>query len=224
MVTVGRDAMEDSAGIKRGEEASPQLRSVKLLSSGWINKYLLTYELADGSHYEYESVSRKGLEAYRASLAHYAAGDQGVPDAVCIVPLLPDDSVLLIREFRYPVNAWCIAFPAGLVEVGELLETCVERELGEETGYCIDRSFGADALIPLPQTGFSSVGMSDENVQVVIAHVKPNGNASTEKGEYIEPFVLPRAEIDTFLTTQTDIIGTRCQLLLLALRKAPFSR
>ena len=50
------------------------------------------------------------------------------------MPQTATGELLLIREFRYPLNSWCIAFPAGLMEPGEDLATCVDRELREETG------------------------------------------------------------------------------------------
>ena len=86
---------------------------------------------------------------------------------MCIVPQTATGE-LLIREFRYPLNSWCIAFPAGLMEPGEDLATCVDRELREETGYAL-RAYDADApaLDPLPQAGYSSTGLTDETVHVV---------------------------------------------------------
>ena len=77
------------------------------------------------------------LEAYRAELEGNAAGRACAADAVCIVPQTATGELLLIREFRYPLNSWCIAFPAGLMEPGEDLATCVDRELREETGYAL---------------------------------------------------------------------------------------
>ena len=46
-----------------------------------------------------------------------------------------DGSVLLEREFRYPLNSWCVSLPAGLIDAGESLEEAVARELSEET-FC----------------------------------------------------------------------------------------
>ena len=201
---------------------TPKLLDVRLVSGGWINKYILTYEMPDGTQYEYEAVSRKGLEAYRDALEQNAEGDRRDPlaaDAVCIVPILPDDSLLLIKEFRYAVNGWVIAFPAGLVEPGESLRACIDRELREETGYQVRTDFDGDPIMPLPQSGYSSVGMGEENVRVVIASVEPAGAARPEPSELIEVFELPRAEAGDFLDNNTDLIGTRCQLLLEAVRR-----
>lgn len=197
----------------------PELENVELVCDGWIKKYLLTYRMPDGREYRYESVSRKGLEDYKAALASNAKGGNQPPDAICIVPILPDDSLLLIREFRYPVNAWCIAFPAGLMEEGETLEDCVSRELREETGYRLRTDLEKSPLMPLPQNGYSSVGMAEENVRVVIAYVEPDGSAQPTPSEFIQTFVLERDDVGNFLENNQDLIGTRCQLLLEAVRR-----
>ena len=100
-------------------QAVPQLSNIRQVSDGWIKKYVLAYTMPDGSTYEYESASRKSLDAYRAELEGNAAGRACAADAVCIVPQTATGELLLIREFRYPLNSWCIAFPAGLMEPGE---------------------------------------------------------------------------------------------------------
>lgn len=201
---------------------TPTLKNIEQICDGWIKKYLLTYELSDGSEYHYESVSRKGLADYKAVLERNAHGDSSIAtdtDAVCIVPVLPDDSLLLIREFRYAVNGWVIAFPAGLMEPGETLRECIDRELMEETGYRVRQDFDGDPIIPLPQSGYSSVGMGEENVRVVIAYVEKDREATPESGELIETFTLARNDAGSFLDNNKDLIGTRCQLLLEAVRR-----
>lgn len=192
---------------------TPALESVETVSTGWINKYHLHYTLPDGRPYTYEGVSRKGPERYEAALG--ALGSTGVPDpdAVCIVPLLPDGSVLLEREFRYPLNSWCVSLPAGLIDAGESLEEAVARELSEETGYRL-RDDIAPAVRPLPQPGFSSTGLTEENVQVVFAQVEPAGEARPDSAELIEPFTVARTDLRAFLNANQLPIGTRCQLIL----------
>ena len=207
------------ASHREDQHSLPQFKDIELVSDGWIKKYVLTYEMPDGSEYRYESVSRKRLDAYRAQLLGNAAGRTPEPDAVCIVPVLPDDSLLLIREFRYPVNAWVIAFPAGLIEPGESLDECIDRELREETGYRVRTDLEGKAIIPLPQSGHSSVGMTEENVRVVIAYVEPDGEAQLSDHELIQVFPLTREDAGRFLDENRDLIGTRCQLLLESVRR-----
>lgn len=192
---------------------TPALESVETVSTGWINKYHLHYTLPDGRPYTYEGVSRKGPARYEAALKTLGSTGAPTPDAVCIVPLLPDGSVLLEREFRYPLNSWCVSLPAGLIDAGESLEEAVARELSEETGYRL-RDDIAPAVRPLPQPGFSSTGLTEENVQVVFAQVEPAGEARPDSAELIEPFTVARADLRAFLDANKLPIGTRCQLIL----------
>lgn len=192
---------------------TPTLESIETVSTGWINKYHLRYTLPDGRPYTYEGVSRKGPERYEAALEALGSTGAPDPDAVCIVPLLPDGSVLLEREFRYPLNSWCVSLPAGLIDAGESLEEAVARELSEETGYRL-RDDIAPAVRPLPQPGFSSTGLTEENVQVVFAQVEAAGKARPDSAELIEPFTVARADLRAFLDANQLPIGTRCQLIL----------
>ena len=208
------------------EAASPQLAGIQQVSDGWVKKYVLTYTLPDGSSYEYESASRKGPEAYLAELEGNAHGERAKADAVCIVPQTADGKLLLIREFRYPLNSWCIAFPAGLVEPGESLPACIDRELREETGYALRADLDpAAAIEALPQAGYSSTGLTDETVQVVFAQVERVADAQPEPNEFIEPFLLPIEDVRRFLDENATPIGTRAQLALelFARREAPGS-
>lgn len=199
------------------EKSTPTLVSVEQVADGWIKKYLLTYRLPNGALYNYEATSRKDLEGYKKALEANAAHEATSPDAVCIVPLLENNEVLLIREFRYPLNSWCIAFPAGLIDGTEPIEHCVERELKEETGYRLRPDDEGRVVFPLELAGYSSTGLTEEQVQVVYALVEPDGEASPEVGELIEPFRLALADIGEFLRNNTTPMGTRCQLVLEAL-------
>lgn len=207
--------MTEQAKTQEHEQMqTPELVDIQQAASGWVNKYVLTYRLPDGSLYEYEAASRRGLEDYRAALEANGAGIQARPDAVCIVPLLPNDTVLLIREFRYPLNAWCISFPAGLMEDGESIEECARRELREEVGCTLNEDLGEAALTVLPKAGYSSTGLTEENVQIVLARAFQEFEPEPERGELIEHFTLHYSEVSDFLLKNRDLIGTRAQLVL----------
>jgi len=56
-------------------------------------------------------------------------------DCVAIVAIDADDNVLLVNQFRKPVEKELLEIPAGGIEPGEDPVTTVRREMQEETGY-----------------------------------------------------------------------------------------
>ena len=68
-----------------------------------------------------------GREAVREVVEHGAS--------VVIVPVDPDNSILLVRQYRYPVGRSLLEAPAGRVESEESPDDCAQRELQEEVGY-----------------------------------------------------------------------------------------
>ena len=56
-------------------------------------------------------------------------------DCVAIVAVDADGNVLLVNQFRKPVEKELLEIPAGGIDPGETPETTVRRELREETGY-----------------------------------------------------------------------------------------
>jgi len=56
-------------------------------------------------------------------------------DCVAIIAVDADDNILLVNQFRKPVEKELLEIPAGGIDPGEDPETTVCRELREETGY-----------------------------------------------------------------------------------------
>jgi ADP-ribose pyrophosphatase len=80
--------------------------------------------------------------------------------AVGILAITPDDEIILVEQFRFPLQRRVIEIPAGLVGdepefAGESLATTAGRELLEETGY------RAGTVVPLIATP-TSAGMTSE--------------------------------------------------------------
>jgi len=57
------------------------------------------------------------------------------PGAVAAVAITNKNEILMVRQYRKSVEKELLEIPAGKLEKGESKETCVKRELMEETGY-----------------------------------------------------------------------------------------
>lgn len=81
------------------------------------------------------------------------------PDAIALIPFIPPDHVLLVRQFRYALNQETLEFPAGKIDPGESAEDAVHRELLEETGYRAGK-------IQKIQTYAPAMGYSSERIHL----------------------------------------------------------
>ncbi|HLL90123.1 MAG TPA: NUDIX hydrolase [Tepidisphaeraceae bacterium] len=116
------------------------------------------------------------------------------PGAVVVLPLLPDDTVILIRNRRYAVGQVLLELPAGTLERGEDPINGAGRELAEETGYVAGRLRPIGAF-------FSSPGILSEKMYAYVAEDLEQRQAAPEVGEEIELQPTPLADV-------IEMIGT----------------
>jgi ADP-ribose pyrophosphatase len=70
--------------------------------------------------------------------------------SVVIAPVPEPGKVVLIRQFRYPVNRFLWELPAGSIDEGELPEQAARRECHEEIGLVPGTVIRLSALYPTP--------------------------------------------------------------------------
>ena len=114
------------------------------------------------------------------------------PGAVVILPVFDDGSVLLERQFRYPLNKVFVEFPAGKIDPGEDPLLCAQRELREETGYTArDWRFVC--------TIHNAIAYSDEHLDIFIAEGLTAGASALDEGEFLEVMTAPLADLLTWI-------------------------
>jgi len=122
-------------------------------------------------------------------------------EAVAVIALTDDDELILVEQFRKPVNASVIDVPAGLVgDDGEDDPArTAKKELEEETGFVAD---DVEFLAKSP----TSPGITSEQVSFYrAASVRRTGKS--EDG--IELHLVPRAKISEWLRERESLIDAK---------------
>lgn len=84
------------------------------------------------------------------------------PRAVAVVPLVEEERIIMVRQYRYALGEDTLEIPAGKVDHDEPLEKAAFRELMEETGYTAER------LTPLISY-YPAVAYSNEVINIFLA-------------------------------------------------------
>jgi len=92
-----------------------------------------------------------GAEGIREVVLH--------PGGVVAVPVLADGRLLLIRQFRYPLQKYILEFPAGKLDSNQSPRDTIARELEEETGYTA-------AVVNHEFSFYTSPGISNEVIHL----------------------------------------------------------
>ncbi|QDU77266.1 ADP-ribose pyrophosphatase [Bremerella volcania] len=105
------------------------------------------------------------------------------PGAAVILPLVDDDHVCLIKNYRIAVEQTLLELPAGTLEPNEPPEITAGRELEEETGYRAEKIELLTAYYPSP-------GVMDERMFVYVATSLTMHAPAREEGEEIENHIV----------------------------------
>jgi len=150
----------------------------------WVKLQKATYIDAKGKERVWEIASRK------------TTGKSGV-DAVAMGniiyhPTKPPSTIIVI-QFRPPVNAFTIEWPAGLIDANETPEQAAVRELYEETGYQGKVVSSSPAVSADP--GMTSANMVLCMVEIHLKENDPEPEQHLDEGEDIQRVNIPLADL-----------------------------
>lgn len=113
------------------------------------------------------------------------------PGGVGVLPIWEDDTVTLVRQFRYPFAETMLEIPAGKLDHGpeENHYACGVRELGEEIGCTADEVIYLGCIYPSP-------GFSTEITYLYAARGLHQGEVHLDEGEFLEQERMPISELE----------------------------
>ena len=127
--------------------------------------------------------------------------------AVCVLPVLDEERIVLIKNRRAAIDETLWELPAGTLEPPEPPIECAKRELREEAG------FNCGKIEPL-LTFWTAPGLWDEKMHAFVASDLTSVELALEPGEEIEPVVLKWAEVDAMLRRGEIVDGKTLAALL----------
>ena len=151
-----------------------ELRETQLSSKGIFDGRIL---------HVFEDTVRlpNGAAASREYLRHIGA--------VCVIPVLEDGSVLVERQYRYPVAQVLTEIPAGKLDAKDedhLL--AAQRELREETGATAERWTSLGVFYP-------ACAYSDEAIEMYLAQGLHFGERHLDADEFLNVARVPLTEL-----------------------------
>jgi ADP-ribose pyrophosphatase len=117
-----------------------------------------------------EVIEPTGVRTTREVITH--------PGSVVVLPVLPDGSILLIRQYRHAAKQYLWELVAGRIDAGENPREAAARELIEETGFRAKRLRVFLDVFPTP-------GFLEERMFILLAQGLTAGEAEPEEDEKI---------------------------------------
>ena len=189
----------------------------KLTDQKYVNLYDVHGFNSKGFESHYNVASRAGrIEDLKITTR------RNDPDGVIIYALYGEkkDKVVIIRQYRYPIDDFVYELPAGLIEKGEDMKEAAIRELHEETGL-IFHPIDCDKMYTEPR--FSTVGLTDESVGIIYGYAEGElSSRFTEASEEIQVMVADRTEVKRILQKELVAMPFAFQLMHFISDSEPF--
>jgi ADP-ribose pyrophosphatase len=112
--------------------------------------------------------------------------------SVVLLPIFPDGSILMVRQYRHAMGTMLWELVAGRLEPGESRAAGARRELVEETGYAARRVKQILEIFPSP-------GFVTERMWIFVATGLQQGAAKPEEDERITARKFSRAALERMI-------------------------
>ena len=171
-----------------------------LADTKYLKLYNAEYTNKKGETRNWSIASRKDLNTLKNN--YFNGAEENIDAVIIVATHIDEDKIVVIKQFRIPLNDYVYEIPAGLIDPGEDVETTAKRELKEETGLDL---LQIDYNKTKPKV-YISTGMTDESVALV--YCTCSGEISKEyleDDEDIEIMLLSRQEAKNLISSNEKI-------------------
>jgi ADP-ribose pyrophosphatase len=179
-----------------------------LIQTRYLKLYEAEYENKVGNMRTWTIASRKDNETIQQK---FFENKKDSPDGVIIAAYHKElKKIVIIKQFRIPLNSFVYELPAGLIDPGEDAKSTIGRELMEETGLKIVDIIKNRSI----EQVYVSAGMTDESL--AFTYCTCEGEVSDkylEDDECIETLLVSKEEAIELIKSK-DKFDIKCYLLL----------
>ena len=198
-----------------------RFRKIKQLTNNrFLNLFHLEAINKKGGVFDYFFVSRNDQEHLKL-LTHELK-----PEGIVIYALMRSDpsKLIMIRQYRYPLDEEIFELPAGLIDYGESAEEAAMREMKEETGMKLTIYQGGKSSYRRPF--FMGAGFTDETSTTIYGWAEGESDiVNQEDSEMIHTLMVDRTEAERIL--REEKVSMRGAYLLMHFihsdQESPFS-
>lgn len=191
-----------------------------------MEKYHSVHKQTDNEFlnlYDMEAVNTKGKDfhyyfASRNDEDHIKIRTKSMqPEGIVVYAVTAQSQprLVLIRQYRYPVDAYIYELPAGLIDAGETPGMAAAREMKEETGLDFVEYTGGKEFYRRPY--FMGPGFTDETSAAVFGTVSGTvSNEFVEDSEEIQVILADKKEVERILSSErVSLRGAYLMMLFL---------
>ncbi|MDG5787688.1 NUDIX hydrolase [Evansella sp. AB-P1] len=118
------------------------------------------------------------------------------PGAVAVIAVTEENKLILVNQYRKPLEKVIAEIPAGKLEKGEDPLECAKRELEEETGFIANKWTDLSSF-------YTSPGFADELIYLFLAEELSEGTENLDEDEFVECFEVTLDEAERLIKNQS---------------------